>query len=414
MDPERRHAEPELELGLEEPELGMEEPQLAMEEYGDDDLEQVGTLQALLQDRRKVLTGLLLVVLLIVAIYVLFPKILGLDEAVERLDEGTWYWVVVAIGFNVVAFAAYVALFRGVLGGMRDDEVRRRLDVRASYQITMAGLAATRIFSAAGAGGIALTYWALRRAGMPRRRAACRMVAFLAVMYSVYLMALVLCGVLLRADVLPGSAPFGGTVVPAAVAGGVMAVFLLIALIPEDVERRLDSFSTGYRRASFLARLAKGPATVATGVRTALAYVRHPSRGALAVGGAVGFWGANIGVLWASFEAFGGDVPIAVLVQGFFVGMAANLIPSPAGGVGSVDAGMIAAFVLFDIPTSVVFPGVLLYRVIAFWLPIPPGIVAYFGLRKTAARWERERWGSTTVAPPVYTSESKVRAAEAR
>ena len=53
----------------------------------------------------------------------------------------------------------------------------------------------------------------------------------------------------------------------------------------------------------------------------------------------MGFWAANIGVLWASFEAFGGNVPFAVLVQGFFVGMAANLIPSPAGGVGSVDAG---------------------------------------------------------------------------
>ena len=57
--------------------------------------------------------------------------------------------------------------------------MQRRLDHKASYQITMAGLAATRLFSAAGAGGIVLTYWALRKAGMPRRRAACRMVAFL-------------------------------------------------------------------------------------------------------------------------------------------------------------------------------------------------------------------------------------------
>ena len=54
----------------------------------------------------------------------------------------------IAIGFNVVAFGAYVALFRGVLGGTGVDDVRRRLDHRASYQITMAGLAATRIFSA--------------------------------------------------------------------------------------------------------------------------------------------------------------------------------------------------------------------------------------------------------------------------
>ena len=72
------------------------------------------------------------------------------------------------MGFNVVAFGAYVALFRGVLGGWTSSDVQRRLDWRASYQITMAGLAATRIFSAAGAGGIVLTYWALRKAGMSR------------------------------------------------------------------------------------------------------------------------------------------------------------------------------------------------------------------------------------------------------
>ena len=141
-------------------------------------------------------------------------------------------------------------------------------------------------------------------------------------------------------------------------------------------------------------------------MRTAIAYVRHPRRGALAVGGAVGFWAANIGVLWASFEAFGGDVPFAVLVQGFFVGMAANLIPSPFGGVGSVDAGMIGAFVLFGIDESIVFPAVLTYRVIAFWLPVPPGIVAFFQLRNTVARWDQERADAS--GRQGYTSESEV------
>ena len=345
-----------------------------------DELE-VSRFQALLQDRRKIVSGILLVLLLVVAIYVLFPKIVGADEAVSNLDEAEWYWILVAIGFNVLAFAAYVALFRGILGGTRDDQVHRRLDLRASYQITMAGLAATRIFSAAGAGGIVLTYWALRKAGMPRRRAACRMVAFLVLTYFVYLAALVAFGVLLRTSVLPGRAPLAGTVVPAAIAAGVILLFGMIALIPQDFERRIQHYAGGYRRTRYLQRIAKGPATLATGVRTAIAYLRHPQRGLLAVGGAVGFWAANIGVLWAAFEAFGGHVPFAVLVQGFFVGMAANLIPSPAGGVGAVDAGLI---------DSVVFPAVLTYRVIAFWLPIPPGIVAFIQLRKTVAVWERE------------------------
>ena len=62
-----------------------------------------------------------------------------------------------------------------------------------------------------------------------------------------------------------------------------------------------------------------------------------------------------------------------MLVQGFFVGMTANLLPFFPGGVGSVDAGMIAAFLAFGLPSSTVFVAVLAYRVIAFWLPIPPG-----------------------------------------
>jgi uncharacterized protein (TIRG00374 family) len=352
---------------------------------------EVGRFHALLQDKRKIASGLALVFLLVVAIYVLFPKIVGADEAVSNLDDAVWYWVVVAIGFNVVAFGAYVALFRGVLGGTRDDDVHRRLDLRASYQITMAGLAATRIFSAAGVGGIVLTYWALRKAGVPRRRAACRMVAFLVLTYFVYLSALVVFGVLLRTGVLHGEEPLAGTVVPAAISGGIIVLFFMIAAIPDDFERRIQHYARGYRRARYLQRVATGPATLAMGTRTAIAYVRHPQRGLLAVGGAAGFWAANIGILWASFKAFGGEVPFGVLVQGFFVGMAANLIPSPAGGVGAVDAGMIGAFALFGIDEGVVFPAVLTYRVIAFWLPIPPGIVAFIQLRKTVARWEAER-----------------------
>ena len=76
--------------------------------------------------------------------------------------------------------------------------------------------------------------------------------------------------------------------------------------------------------------------------------------------------------------------------MGFFVGMVANLFPLAPGGVGAVDAGMIGAFVVFGLPESEVFVAVLTYRVIAFWVPIPPGIVAFFQLRKTVQRWEEE------------------------
>src|SRR2546426_660105 len=118
------------------------------------------------------------------------------------------------------------------------DLVASRLDWTASYQITLAGLAATRLFSAGGAGGIALTYWALRRAGMGRRQAGCRMVAFLVMLYAVYMATLLVCGLLLRIGIFPGPHPVGMTIVPASFAGVAIVVFLFVSLIPHDVERR--------------------------------------------------------------------------------------------------------------------------------------------------------------------------------
>ena len=336
-------------------------------------------------DPKRIVQTVIAVVLLVVAIYVLLPKIVGLDDALSKVDDGDPLWLGIAVGFTALAFAAYVALFRGVVG-----ESVIHLTVSESYQITMAGLAATRLFSAGGAGGILLTYWALRKAGLPRRRSVCRMLAFLILQYSVYLSALVVFGLLLREGVLPGNAPFGMTVIPAIIAGVLLVLMLLMAFVPTDFERRIEQMTSEGRIARFLRRMATAPATFAQATRTAIAFVKHPPQAVLAFGGAVGYWAAQIGILWASFKAFDVSVPVGVVIQGFFVGMVANLFPLAPGGVGAVDAGMIGAFVLFGLPEEEVFVSVLAYRVIAFWLPIPPGIIAFFQLRKTVQRWESE------------------------
>src|SRR5262245_42407556 len=193
-------------------------------------------------DPKRIAQTLVVVLLMVGAIYVLLPKLVGIQGALAKLSDASPIWIVVAVAFSVLMFFSYVALFRGVVG-----ERVLHLEWSESYQITMAGLAATRLFSAGGAGGIVLTYWALRKAGMPRRQTACRMVAFLVLIYAVYMVALVVFGVLLRTGVLNGASPVGLTIVPAAIAGALIVVFLLIALIPDDIERRLESFSEGYR-----------------------------------------------------------------------------------------------------------------------------------------------------------------------
>ncbi len=338
----------------------------------------------------------LVVLVLLIGIYFLFPKLVGLGDAMSKLSDADPLWIAIAIGFNVIAFITYIALFKAVVGG---DALRLRWS--ETYEINMAGLAATLLFSAGGAGGIVLTYWALRKAGMRRHEVARRMVAFLTLHYAFYPIALIVFGVLLRTGVLNGKDSIELTIIPAGVAGALLVIGVLVALIPPDLGRRIAPFARGERGRAIVASAAKVPATLAEGFRFALSLFAHPSRGGLAVLGAAGFWAANIGILWASFHAFGVQVPLAVVVQGFFLGMVANLIPFAPAGVGAVDAGMIGAFVLFGLPEGTVFPAILVYRLVAFWLPIPFGIVAFFQLRTRVQGWEEEGLPIERTARPV-------------
>ena len=354
-----------------------------------------GAVELPLFTRRRVVQTTLLVLVLLVAIYFLFPRLVGLGDALGKLSEADLLWVAVAIGFSVVAIATYVALFKAVVGG---DALS--LTWKETYEINMAGVAATRLFSAGGAGGIALTYWALRKAGMERHDVGRRMVAFLALQYAFYPVALIVCGILLRTGVVPGKGSVELTIVPAGVAGLLLIVGVLVALIPSDLGRRVEGLARSERSRAILANVAKVPAIAGEGLRFTASLFANPSRGGLAVLGAAGFWAANIGILWASFKAFGVHVPLAVVVQGFFLGMVANLFPLAPAGVGAVDAGMIGAFVLFGIPEATVFPAILVYRMVAFWLPLPLGIVAFLQLRHTAQEWEEDGLPSERKALP--------------
>ena len=325
----------------------------------------------------------LLIVILVVGIYFLLPKFAGFGDAISTVGTANPFWVGVAVVCGVLSFVTYIALFRSVVGG-HDFPIT----IREAYEINMAGFAATLLFSAGGAGGVALTYWALRQGGMERRSVATRMVGFIALHYVFYPLAVVVFGILLKTSVLSGSTADGLTIVPAAIAGLVILIGLAVALVPSDIERRLKGLASSRRLGRVLGALAAVPATASDGIRLALRLLVTPGKAGLAFLGSIGFWAANIGILWASFAALGVSVPFGVVVLGFFIGLTANLIPFVPAGVGAVDAGMIGTFVLFGLPEAEVFAAVLIYRLIAFWLPIPFGVIAFVQLRTTIKGWK--------------------------
>jgi uncharacterized protein (TIRG00374 family) len=334
--------------------------------------------------RKRLLISAVFVISTVAFLYFVLPKVVGLQDTWNRIQRGNVWWFGLALVLEVCSFFGYISLFRAVFA-----RAPSKIDWRESYQITMAGLAATRLFASAGAGGIALTAWALRRSGLDARIAACRLIAFMALLYAVYMATLVIDGLGMYYDVIPvGSpykVPFAITVIPAIFGAGVIVVFLAVSLLPGDFERLVARWTGGGGRMARIARrIAAAPATAATGVRTAISLVRTRDPYLL---GAVAWWGFDIAVLWACFHAFGAAPPKGVIVMAYFVGMVANTLPLP-GGIGGVDGGMIGAFIAFGVEGEIAIVSVLAYRAFAFWLPTLPGALAYLQLRRTVHRWQ--------------------------
>ncbi len=315
--------------------------------------------------RRSTITFVLFVLSAVAFLYFVLPKLSGFGATAHRIERGDTWWIVVGVLFELCSFAGYVVLFRAVF--VRGPSL---IGWPESYQITMAGLAATRLFATAGAGGVALTAWALRRSGMEARLVACRMVAFMVLLYVVYAGVLLIDGVGLGTGLFPGGGSFAITIIPAIAAALLFAVAGAMALLPGDIERRLGRWAAGSGRvAHWLATGATVPALAASGIRTAIELVRSRNPGVL---GAPAWWGFDICVLWACFHAFGSPPPFTVILMCYFVGTLGNLLPLP-GGLGGVEGGMIGAFAAFGVDFNLALLAVLSYRAISFWLPTRSG-----------------------------------------
>jgi uncharacterized protein (TIRG00374 family) len=285
------------------------------------------------------------------------------------------------VAVESVSLAGYIALFRAVLSGQET-----RIGWRASYEITLAGVVATKIFAAAGAGGIALTAWALRAAGLSARAIAERLAGFEIILYGIFMLTLLVVGLVLGTGVVGIHVPAEVSYVPAGLGALVIGLALAALRIPPRLERSASRMTGGPRWfGALLARLATVPATLRDGMATVLAMVRSPHPGMV---GAVVYWAGDIAALWASFKAFGAAPALPVVIMGYFVGQLANAIPLP-GGIGGVEGGMIGCFALLGVNAGAALVGVFAYRAISFWLPTLPGLIAYVQLRRRVSAWRQ-------------------------
>jgi uncharacterized protein (TIRG00374 family) len=302
---------------------------------------------------------------LILIVYLLIPHLAGLEDTWNRIKDGSPAWLAAAVGLEAVSYLGYARNMAAVSAA--DDLV---LGVRRASLITLAATAATRLVATGGAGGIAVTTWALSRAGHGNKQAAKQVSQHLVATYGVFLALVIVTGTGLA---IAGADPLLSAV-PAVIAALCIAVFLVVIQAPDWLSRRLDT-GPRWRR-----RLLAAPQALADGTHFTVELVRRRERG---LWGTVIWWTFDIATLWACFWAFGGHPDVPELVMAYLLGMLGNLLPLP-GGVGGVEGGMVGACAAFDMNASVALVAVLAYRAISVWLPALPGVLALATLRRAA------------------------------
>jgi uncharacterized membrane protein YbhN (UPF0104 family) len=320
---------------------------------------------------RRAVVPAVLAAAALAAVLLLGGRVHAFADALKRavgVDPG---WAIAAIGFECISIAGYVALLSLVAG-----RATSRIRLRESAQITLAGAAATRVLPTAGAGGAALTLWALRRAGLGGRAAAHTLLVFLVLLYAVFLASIALAGAALALGVTTGRGPIVLSAVPAAVA--VAGIGLALTLGRRSRRRGAEHSESGRHT-----RVARATRLLGDAVADALRMVRSPEP---RLAGAVVYWLLDAAVLWAMLHAFGAPPAVPVVLLAYFVGQVANTLPLP----GTVSGGIAGVLLAFGVPAGLALPAVLAYRTVAVWLPTPVAVAVLPSLRSTLARWKRE------------------------
>jgi glycosyltransferase 2 family protein len=120
------------------------------------------------------------------------------------------------------------------------------------------------------------------------------------------------------------------------------------------------------------------------GLKSAAASLRRvaqkPGKMLMLFGGSALITLAYIGALAASVQAFGGG-PGVILIGAVYLGAAAIAAAAPSpGGLGAIEAALVAGLTGVGMQAGPAVSAVLLYRLATYWLPVVPGWLSWRAL----------------------------------
>ena len=314
-----------------------------------------------------------LVQLLLVAfvvIYFVLPQIAGARRALSLLGGVNLWLIVLGVALEAASILSYANLTRAMIHGTPPPYL-------TLLRINLSTLAVSHVVPGGAAVGGALGFRLLTRFGLSGTDAAFAMAAQ-GIGSAVVLNLLLWVGLLVSI--------LGGDYNPLYATAALVGVLLLggfsavVVLLMRGERGAAGVMRTVARRVPFLDEesVYRLVLRLAARLQTLVADRQRLVRGLL---WDLAFWLCSAASLWVFLLAFGYRAGIDGLIVAFGLAYVLAAIPITPAGLGVVEATMIALLTFFGADRGIATLGVVSYRLINFWLPIPLGALAYLSLQ---------------------------------
>jgi uncharacterized membrane protein YbhN (UPF0104 family) len=322
--------------------------------------------------------GLLVLTVALVE-YLAVPQVLEARSELGLFSNTSPWLLMLALALEVASLLAYTSLTQTILSA----DVQ--LPFFEQFRIDLTGLGASHLLPGGGASAAALRYQLMTSRGVPPGDALSTAAVETAIA-DIGLLATFTGGVALA---LPGIWSH-----PNYVLSGLGGAAILVALglmvwskshdarppaAPRDppprhrLRRRASRWlSAGMARASAAVR--------AVLARTEVLLHQRQARRAM-LGWAASNWLLDAASLWVCLWAYGVVVHPGALLAAYGAANLVGLLPVTPGGLGIVEGVLIPSLILLGAAGGPVVLGVLTWRAMEFWLPIPVAGITYLSLR---------------------------------
>ncbi|WP_165553496.1 lysylphosphatidylglycerol synthase transmembrane domain-containing protein [Kribbella capetownensis] len=307
-----------------------------------------------------------------VSLYLLLPSLLSVFGSWRSLSHLDWPFAILAFACEIASYLCLWEVDRIVLG------TRAWLTVAAAQ---LSGFAAAHVLPGGGATSTAVTASVLRKAGVADTgqivtALGAASILQMATTFSLPVLALpaILGGATINHS-LEDAAYLGAAVLVALLAAGTAA---FVGDTPVELAGRAIQWliNATIRRHKHVTDIPQRLLVDRDFVRSTAG--RHWKT---TLSAAVGNTVFDYLALLAALHAVGADPRPSLVVLAYVAGELLALLPFTPGGLGFVEAGLVGTLTIAGVPSGDALAATLFYRIVAYWLPLLAGSVAYLLFR---------------------------------